>query len=262
MITPQSINSWKKFSRNVRPKGCSLLKRLDEFPSSILVAGCQRSGTTVLSRVIRSSECIYDFCITDDDELDAALILSGHIDYDNKGRHCFQTTYLNECYPEYFDHDVSHKIIWVIRNPLSVVYSLLHNWTREPLNNLFESCGVDDLTDLEISRYQILGGLAISRLRKACLAYAGKSRQVFEIINRLGIDRLIVVDYDDLVLRKEKILPMVYDFINVPYKLEYADMIHGRSIDKSDKLSRKERRMIKEVCFPVYEETKKLVVRV
>jgi ligand-binding sensor domain-containing protein len=38
-----------------------------------------------------------------DDELDAALILSGHVDHQQNGRYCFQTTYINECFREYFE---------------------------------------------------------------------------------------------------------------------------------------------------------------
>jgi len=66
------IKSWNDFTRRVRPKGCVLLGRLDEFPRPILVTGCQRSGTTMLSRIITQSEGMTDYWFGKDDESDAA----------------------------------------------------------------------------------------------------------------------------------------------------------------------------------------------
>jgi hypothetical protein len=50
------ITTWHQFEQTVRARGCNLLRRLGNFPRSILVAGCQRSGTTMLSRIITQSE--------------------------------------------------------------------------------------------------------------------------------------------------------------------------------------------------------------
>ena len=43
-----SLNSWAQFDRKVRFSGRKLLGELDRFKDCILVAGCQRSGTTAL----------------------------------------------------------------------------------------------------------------------------------------------------------------------------------------------------------------------
>ena len=76
------IKTWRRFAREVRPKGCRLLSRLERFPKSVLVTGCQRSGTTMLSRIITQSEGMTNYWFGKDDELDAALILSGEVEYD------------------------------------------------------------------------------------------------------------------------------------------------------------------------------------
>jgi hypothetical protein len=120
------ITDWGQFARRVRVDGCELLMNLDSFSDTILVAGCQRSGTTALSRLITESEGMTNFWFGQDDELDAALILAGRVQCENQGRHCFQTTYIDDNYHEYFDHK-NYKMIWVIRNPYSVVYSMLNN---------------------------------------------------------------------------------------------------------------------------------------
>src|SRR5690606_4816997 len=68
---------WPRFHREVRGEGRRLLCRLDRFPDAVLISGCQRSGTTMLSRIIRESAGMANYRRRDDDELDAALILAG-----------------------------------------------------------------------------------------------------------------------------------------------------------------------------------------
>jgi len=256
------IKSWQKFAKEVRSNGCNLLNRLDEFPDSVLVSGCQRSGGTMLANIFAKSEGMVDFAWSSDDELDAALILSGYVDYSHSGRHCFQTTYLNECYHEYFEHKSDYKIIWLLRNPYSVVYSLLHNWKRFALNELFVGCGRDLLQEPMRSYYERFGLIAVSRLHRACLSYNAKISQVSELINILGDDKLMVVDYDDLILKKEVMLPKLYDFIGHTFHSDYSDAIRISSIDKARKLSARERKMIHELCEPVYNNLKVLAVEV
>lgn len=251
------VKTWDHFTKYVRPKGCHLLDHLPLYPDSVLVTGCQRSGTTILSRVLTNSEGMTNYWFGHDDELDAALILSGYIDYKKEdGRYCFQTTYLNECYPEYFKHTTPYKIIWVLRSPYSVVYSMLHNWHRLALKELFLCCGFSLLSDRQQKTYQRFGGLSLSKSYRACMAYNGKQMQLFELAEKLDKDRLMVIDYDDLVLKKEEILSKIYQFIELPYHKEYGDKIHSGSIKKQSKLSKKESALICQHCVPVYERAR------
>ena len=253
------ITNWRKFASEVRSGGCNLLSRLDEFPNSILVTGCQRSGTTILSRIITQSEGMVNYWFGWDDELDAALILSGYIDHELQGRYCFQTTYLNECYDEYFEHTNGHKIIWILRNPFSVVYSLLHHWRRFALNELFCGCGSQLLQEKEKRRYDLFGAWSVSKLLRACLAYNGKVSHVFELKERMGKDNILVLDYDDLVKDKKNLLPLIYRFIDLSYMEEYVDMIHSSSLNKARRLSKRECTSIKKLCMPVYEKARILI---
>lgn len=254
-----SIKTWRKFGRVVRSRGCCLLARLDEFPNSILITGCQRSGTTMLSRIITSSEGMVNFWFGSDDELDAALILAGVVEHVPRGRYCFQTTYLNECFQEYFAHDDGHRLVWVLRHPFSVVHSMLHNWKDFALNELFSACAVDLLEEGDKKWYDWFGVRGVSRLKRACLAYCAKVSQLFELRERLPEDTLIVVEYDGLVSNKEQLLPELYGFVGLPYLPRYAEKIHGRSLSKHNALSAKERAMIENTCISVYEEARKLV---
>jgi len=252
------IKSWQKFGKQVRTKGCVLLNKLDDFPNSVLVSGCQRSGGTMLAGILTKSEGMVDFAWSKDDELDAALILSGYEKHEPKGRYCFQTTYLNECFPEYFQHPAKFKLIWLLRNPHSVVYSLIHNWKRFALNELYLACGMQITPDDIVNRYNRFGLFAVNRLTRACMSYNAKISQIYQILEKLTSENVYVIDYDELVKKKHILLPDLYDFIGLSYNEKYADAILSSSLKKADKLSTRERKMVDDVCMPVYEKLKSL----
>jgi hypothetical protein len=248
------IKTWKQFASKVRSMGCHLLYRLDEFPGSILVTGCQRSGTTMLTRIINQSDLMVDYTFGKDDELDAALILSGKVKHAPIGRYCFQTTFLNECYLEYLDHDIDNTIIWVIRNPFSVVYSLVFNWERWALNELFHACGTKFLDNKMQLRLEKFGVIGVPKIIRGCLAYNGKLEQAFYLKKRLKRTRFFIVDYDALVTKKDAYLPMIFDYLKIPYNPQIATVIHQTSLDKRKKLSKKNNQIIESICSPVYKK--------
>lgn len=247
------IKTWPKFAKAIRNKQDKLLLRLDDFSDAILIAGCQRSGTTMLARIITESEGMVNYWFGPDDELDAALILSGHDAHQPRGRYCFQTTYLNECYPEYYEHE-NFRMVWVLRNPHSVVYSMVHNWKNFALNELFNSCATQLLEDRYKRRYAIFGHWGLPRLLRACYAYNAKTSQIKQLRAHLDESRLQVVDYDDLVKNKARILPRIYEFIGQPYKTEYEQAIKSSSLVKSKGASAREQEVVERLCMPVYKE--------
>ncbi len=252
------VKTWPQFIRRIRPRGCNMLKQLPDFPSSILVAGCQRSGTTLLSRILTNSETMTNFWFTRDEELDAALILCGVAGYQGNGRHCFQTTYLNECWPDYLEHKDNFKLIWVLRNPYSVIYSMLNNWGKFALNDLFQGVGTQLLDQASLTRYRRFGSWSIGKLKRACLSYAAKSSQLFELHTALGPENIFVLDYDTLINNKISALTAIYGFVGLEFKTKYADVIHGKSLSKANKLSRRQKAMIDKTALPVYDQACKL----
>lgn len=247
-----SPTTWPRFARLVRGTQEKLLTRLDAFSDSVLVTGCQRSGGTMLSRVITQSEGMVNYWFGKDDELDAALILSGHVSYEAHGRHCFQTTYLNERYPEYLEHP-RHQIIWSLRNPHSVVYSMVHNWRRFALNELFLQCGYAHMDYRDRIRFQRFGILGVAPIRRAAYAYVGKVSQVFYLKDRYPANRLTILEYDQLVRDKSRLLPALYQRIDLPYKEHYAEPISERSLGKKDRLTEAERTVVDDLAAPVFE---------
>lgn len=249
------LNSWKEFEKHVRVAGYPLLKRLDDFPGAVLVAGCQRSGTTMLAKVITESEGMTNFWFGVDPCMDAGLLLSGYLPHEPEGRYCFQTTHVDEKYDEYLEHD-GYRMIWCLRNPRSVVYSLVYNWSNWGLNVTFDRCGLDDrtLTGPESLGYKLLGPRVVPKIERGCHIYNIKVRQIFELKQRLAPEQLAIVDYDELVKHKTTLLPAIYDFIGLDYAESYADQILGTSIDKASKLSPSEVSVIDQLCGPVYEQ--------
>jgi len=248
-----AVQAWRVFGREIRSGNDLLLKHLADYPDAILVAGCQRSGTTMLARLITGSAGMVNYYFGIDDEHDAALLLAGKVKKPQEGRYCFQTTYLNERYAEYLNASTMFRLIWVVRNPYAVVCSLLYNWERFALNELFEACGVERLDEQVMRRYKRFGVHGVSRLERACYAYAGKTAQALELTASLPSTRFCVVDYDRIVQSKDDSLSDIYRFIGLPYDGEYAERIHSHSLNKLERLTAHQRQLIEQLCMPVYE---------
>lgn len=217
----------------------------------------------MLARIIFQSKGMVNYWVGKDDELDAALILSGRMQHTvQAGRYCFQTTYVNECYEEYYAHAGHFKMIWVLRNPYSTVHSLLHNWKRFAFNELFDASGVRLLDNREKERYELFGRLALSRLRRACLSYNGKTFQMFDLMEQLGRNHIFVADYDQLVTDVQRVLSAIYEFIDLPYETSYARSVSERSLGKAKRLKKRERAAIERLCMPVYERARSLLTPV
>jgi hypothetical protein len=245
------IRSWAAFETVVKQSGRPLLSTLDEYADAILVAGCQRSGTTALARLLKRADGMIDHAFGHDDELDGALLLCGYAARSIDGRHCFQTTYLNDRFPEYFEHH-GFRLIWMLREPRSVVYSMLNNWKRGALNRLFDACGADVLARSGEPPTLSETWLGPSRFAKACASYVGKTEQTAELCARLA-GRIAVVDYDELVAHKLTLLPRLCDFVGLAYDARLAAALHDRSVGKRNKLGARDAERVDRLCLGAYE---------
>jgi hypothetical protein len=250
------IRSWAAFRAIVKRPDRPLLALLDDYAEPILVAGCQRSGTTALARLLKRADGIVDHAFGHDDELDGALLLSGHVARSTEGRHCFQTTYLNDRFQEYFQHR-GFRLIWMLREPRAVVYSMLNNWKRGALNRLFDACGAEVLARAGERPAVASAWLGPSRLAKACASYVGKTAQTPELRERLG-SSVAVVDYNELVANKHDLLPRLCEFAGVKYDTRLADALHDRSVGKRERLGTRDAEYVDRMCSDVYNRALKL----
>jgi hypothetical protein len=171
------------------------------------------------------------------------------------GRHCFQTTYLNDRFPEYFDHD-DFRLVWMLREPRSVVYSMLHNWKRGALNRLYDSCGVERLNAAR-PRSLLSDWIGPSRIDKACASYTAKTEQTRVLLEKLG-DRMAIVDYDELVSHKDVLLPQLCEFASIPYDRGLTSQLHGKSVRKGNRLADWEADYVDDLCRPAYRDARSL----
>ncbi len=175
------------------------------------------------------------------------------MDYDAPGRHCFQTTYLNERWREYLDPSLNFRMVWTLRNPHSVVYSMVHNWRRFALNEVFLACGFAHMDARDRVRFQRFGIWGIPPVRRAAYAYVGKLAQLEPLAQALG-NRLTVVEYDRLVARKSDVLPQLYERLNLRYQPHYVDGVSDRSVRKQDMLRQGDRAEIAVRCDGAYRQ--------
>lgn len=253
------IGTWQRFSSRVRPRG-ALLEALPGYQAPLLVAGCQRSGGTMLASVISRHPDVGAFAWSKDAELDAALLLSGVVAPPpgaTAKRLCFQTTYLNEGYPEYFRQAGCYSLIWLVRNPQSVVYSMLYNWSRFALNELFIGCGSRHLGSRELARYLRYGPRASRPIVRACLSYLEKARQAQELAQRLPADSVLFLDYDELVKASAPALEAICRFAGL--STTSADLGSGIRVDsltKASRLAQREADLVEELCGAAYRDVK------
>lgn len=251
--------TWLAFARKIRSTQDKLLNRLGDFPDPILITGCQRSGGTMLSRVITGSEGMENFWFSKDEELDAALILSGTVPHVPRGRYCFQTTYLNERWPEYLEHAGRYTMVWSLRNPYSVIYSMVYNWKRFALNEVFLTCGYAHMDHADRVRFQRFGILGVAPIKRAAYAFVGKVGQLSDLHRSLPEENLHILEYDRLVRGKNELLPQLYERIRLAYKPEYGQPISDRSLGKKSHLTAAEQVVVDRICGETWERALGLV---
>lgn len=257
LLGPYSIRyeEWPRFHNGPRQDPAPLTTAIARYPDAVLVAGCQRSGTTMLTRLIARSRGFRPLALTHDDELDAALALRGLVDLPSGSRYCLQTTYLNERYPEYSRMLAGQRLIWVVRKPDSVVHSMVHNWRRWALNELYEASRAEAVRRVpSIEAPKRWWRFGPSRAEKARVAYVGKSAQILQIRDIVPAHQLLVVEYDDLVQSPGVWLPLVFEFIGSAWDPSYAQMVRGDSVRKAERMSESMRREVDRVAMPIYLE--------
>jgi hypothetical protein len=211
------ITSWAAFYAAMADQ--PLLGKLDAFPDALLIAGCDWSATTAITRLFKRLPCFFDASWSHDDELDGALLLAGLRDRRSLGRHCFQTTYIRGGYHEYFEHD-DYRLVWIVREPRAAVRSLLCN--RQKTLPRRTALGLPGKSE---------SGQAASRLERACATYVSSIQQTLELKAHLG-ERMAVVDYDELAADRERVLPALCRFASVGCEPRLLRRLPGKSVRK------------------------------
>ncbi len=256
------IRSWARFQNGPRARPEPLLKTLGSHPNCAFVAGCQRSGTTMLTRIIAGSDGFRPLSLTRDDELDAALALAGYIKLPEDTRYCFQTTYLDERYQEYGRLLPGQKLVWLVRNPYSVVYSMVYHWRRSALDRLYQNAIGDEPGLQQLRGNSAVWQFHLARVEKACIAYRYKTLQTIKIRDVISPTQLLIVDYDRIVEDKDTAFPAIFEFIGEPFRSSYTQAVKPDSLEKAKRLSPRERELVDLIAMPAYRICQPLTTRI
>lgn len=232
----QPIASWHGFYAAAADR--PLLAYLDDYPDALLIAGCDWSATTAITRLFQRLPCFAASSWGHDDELDGALLLAGLQHRPLDGRPCFQTSYIRDRYHEYFEHD-DFRLVWIVREPHAAVHSLLGDQQRTLPRRA--TLGLTPKS---------AGGQVTSRLEKACATYVASIEQTLELKQRLG-DRVAVVDYDELAADRARLLPALCRFASVGCESELLRHLHGKSVRKGT-LAAWETQIVDALALPAY----------
>lgn len=210
----REIGSWPEFYAAVG--ATPLFARLDDFPDALLISGCDWPATTAVARLFKRAAPLTASSWGADDELDGALLLAGLRPRFALGRHCFQTTYAGERLRECFEHE-NFRLVWIVREPRAAVQSTLQSRGHALSPN---------------AAPQSSRAGTLSRLERACATYSENIRQTAEIAERLG-DRAAIVDYDELVDDRDRLLPALCRFAGIRCNTRLLRHLHGKSVRKS-----------------------------
>lgn len=119
-------------------------------------------------------------------------------------------------------------------------------------------CAAYQLSSIEKIMFEYLSSRWISPVRQASLLYNAKTLHLLDLLENLPRGRIFVVDYDDLVLDKDKILRQIYQFLELDYSPEYSDKISSASIGKKTKLSKREKRIVESLALPSYQKAQRV----
>jgi hypothetical protein len=230
------ITSWYGYYAAMADR--PVLARLDDYPQALLIAGCDVSAATAITRLFKRLPSFADAAWDHDDELDGALLLGGLQQGTREGRHCFQTSFVRERYREYFSHD-DYRLIWIVREPRAAVRSLLGD--RQGALPRRTALGLAAKSE---------AGQGTSRLEKACAAYLASIRQTLELKERLG-ERVAVVDYDELTRDRARLLPALCRFAAVGCDSQVLRHLHGKSVRKGE-LASWEAAIVDQLALPAY----------
>jgi hypothetical protein len=209
--TQADIASWEQFHLATAQR--PLLARLEDFRDALLIAGCDRPAATAVTRLFKRLSCFADSTCGHDDELDGALLLAGLREPEHPGRHCFQTSYVDGRFREYFDYS-GYRLIWIVREPRAAVCSLLGDRQKKPGRS-----GAPP------------PGQGTSRLERACATYVATIEQTLELKERLGT-RVAIVDYDALAADRTRLVPALCRFASVECSAKLLGHLHGKSVRK------------------------------
>lgn len=247
---------WMYFNEWLAPRQKVLLTGLSIYTDPILVTGCQRSGTTIVTRLVRECDDVAAFPDCKDDELFGARVLAGLASYPAEHKRvCFQSTYLNDRYSEYFRQQKPFSLVWLLRNPYDVVGSMVYNWKRYPLYDLFRKCGLEAARSFKAVPRSTSRAGALSAVEKASFSYVGKLRQLDDVIKNQSKNtmcKLIIAEYEAIAGDPVNAVRDLFSFLSLEFEDRVVSKFSGSKLAGGGRLSASEMQTVQTICEQPY----------
>jgi hypothetical protein len=143
-------------------------------------------------------------------------------------------------------------MVWTLRNPQSVVTSMVYNWKRFALDELFLACGFAEMDHVDRVAFLRWGKWGVPPLRRAAYAFVGKVKQLPVLAASLPAERLVVLEYDTLVRGRARWLPVLYQRLGMRYEPRHAELVSERSLGKRDRLTPSQVDEVERICGGAY----------
>lgn len=198
---------WTEINVSILPsiKAGSHFEVLPPAPyTNLLVFGCQRSGTTWISKCIGE---YFPSAFSFTEEQTFHFLLNGYILPKIQAQYLvFQTTFINTEVESYYNAPINTKILLLLRNPYSVCHSLIYNFQLLEIvygyrkNTMIEADFVDNTITTE--------------LKMSLEIYRHSIRNALEIISSFNSSRIQVIIYDDAILDLKTTLTKIANFMD------------------------------------------------
>lgn len=196
--------NWKQINSEILPflESGTHFRRLHSIQNpAILVMGCQRSGTTWMNRLVGKFLSSV-FSLTENETFDFLLDgLNIPNELNKNYTLCLQTTFIVCERESYLNAPTNSVNICLIRNPLSVCWSLLYHFNAFDMVWDYRSSQIPQKLTKRFNNN-------LTRVEKAILLYLD-SIYTFEILKMERPETTVVVDFDCLVNNTESTIHQI-----------------------------------------------------
>lgn len=228
---------------------------------TILVAGCQRSGTNMLMDMLDLSFSTDVFHERDSRAFDNYQMREQSIIHSLKARSLAPTFVIKtlcelETIPQLQLTLAPAKVVWIYRDYRDVVNSMLKSFRNQAKQITRLSSGEDDSwwgKGLSLENLTLLQRLVtedISDADAAALQWYVRNSLLFEL-DLLADANVLLINYEQLVTEPQSVLADVFAFCNLNYESQFGEQIFAHSVGKQN--ARQFRPDIAELCDGLFE---------
>lgn len=244
----ENYKRWKEINNSILPKikkGSHFQKLPTSKYKNLLLFGCQRTGTTWATNIL-GKYLPNTFAFSEKQTfyflLDNYIIPEVYADL-----LIFKTTFINQEIESHENCLANTHFLLMVRNPFSVVYSLVHNFGMlAEVSVYYESRRKEsDLVETDNKK-----------LKMAVEIYRQSMRVSLDMLKKFDQSKMKVVFYDDMVLNTQEVLADIANFLDLDITDCQKTITNGNSLslNKWHQLSQEELKFIRDYAQPIWKQ--------